>query len=99
MVAQRLQRDGGVARAYPFPTIILTSFPIPSAPSAAAVNDVAMEKKYTVPPSLQHRIDASSVPPTFTQFTTRSASSGSASGTALSTASASRASATTTRSA
>src|SRR3984957_13706464 len=41
---------------YPFPTSIRTSAAIPSAPRAAALNDVAIEKKITVPPWAVQRI-------------------------------------------
>ncbi len=46
--------------------------PTPSAPSAAAVKLVAMEKKITVPPSRTRSSVDSSVPGTLAQFTTRS---------------------------
>src|SRR3954465_3146647 len=44
---------------YPLPTSMVTSTASPSAPSAAAENDVAMEKKITVPPGA----GAGSAPP------------------------------------
>ena len=44
----------------------------PSAPSAAAVNEVAIEKNRTVPPSRTESTLPSSVPGTLAQFTTRS---------------------------
>ena len=54
-------------------TSMFTSLPAPSAPSAAAVKLVAIEKKYTVPPSRAARIEPISVFGTFTQLTTTSA--------------------------
>ena len=48
--------------------------PRPSAPSAAVVNDVDIEKKRMVPDSRVTRIVPSSVPGTFTRFTATSAS-------------------------
>ena len=46
--------------------------PTPSAPSAAAVNEVAMLKKSTSPPSRAERMLPISVPGTLAQLTTRS---------------------------
>src|SRR5258708_6678693 len=51
-----------------------TSLPTPSAPSAAAVKLVAMEKKSTSPPSRAARMQPISVPGTLAQLTTRSKS-------------------------
>ena len=51
---------------------MLTSLPTPSAPRAALVKLVAMEKKYTVPSSLHDRIEAISVFSMFTQLITTS---------------------------
>src|SRR5579862_2402031 len=68
--------------AYPLPTIMVTSLPTPSAPSAAAVNDVDIEKKYTMPSSFVDKIEDSSVPGTLTQLITTSASSGATEATA-----------------
>ncbi len=69
--------------------------PSPPRPSAAAENDVAMEKKTTVPPSAVARIAPCSAPGTSTQTTVTSTGVP----TAAATASGSVASATTTRSA
>ena len=57
---------------YPFPMRSVASLPTPSAPSAAVVKLVAIEKKITVPPSRTSRSDEISVPGTLAQFTTRS---------------------------
>ena len=51
----------------------MTSAASPSAPSAAAENDVAIEKKMTVPPSAVARIAPCSQPGTSTQTTVTSA--------------------------
>src|SRR5919201_4935395 len=74
---------------------ISTSAASPSAPSAAAENEVAMEKKTTVPPSAVASTAPCSQPGTSTQTTVTSTGSPTASATATG----SRASATTTSSA
>src|SRR3954453_6830327 len=80
---------------YPLPTSMVTSAASPSAPSAAAENDVAIEKKMTVPPGEVASRAPPSAPATSTQTTQTSA----AGRTASPTATGSRASTTTTSSA
>src|SRR3954470_24137174 len=85
---------------YPFPTSIVTADASPSAPSAAAVKEVAIEKKMTVPWSGSvARIAPCSQPGTSTQTTVTSAGPPSAWVTASERATGSRASATATTSA
>src|SRR5262249_14443948 len=54
---------------YPLPISIVTSAATPSAPSAAALNEVAIEKKITVPPCAVARTAPPSQPGTSTQTT------------------------------
>src|SRR6185369_6046788 len=58
---------------YPFPTSMVTSAASPSAPRAAALKLVAMEKKITVPPCFVDRIAPPSQPATSTHTTVTSA--------------------------
>ncbi len=75
---------------------MVTSAARPSAPSAAAANDVAIEKKMTVPPFAVARIAPCSQPGTSTQTTVMSAGPPSAAVTASASATGSRASASAT---
>src|SRR5919107_416857 len=77
---------------------MVTSAASPSAPSAAALKDVAIEKNTTVPPSAVDRIAPPSQPGTSTHTTVTSAGPPDAS-TAVDNATGSRASASTTASA
>src|SRR3954451_18116305 len=80
---------------YPLPTSMVTSAASPSAPSAAAENDVAIEKKMTVPPAAGASRGPPSAPGTSTQTTVTPA----VGLTTLATATGSRASPKTTSSA
>ncbi len=84
---------------YPLPISMVTSAARPSAPSAAAGNEVAIEKKITVPPAAVDRIAPCSQPGTSTHTTVTSAGPPRALVTAAETATGSRASASATVSA